>query len=154
MPRPRARSILDWVSRAGYTKEHYYDCVTRELNSVVCATRFKHYEGNRLMRTRCQKNGCGEADSFEHLLECSGMGTPPAVQPGKEAMEEGNEAMLVYLENLAIRAHEINPGPPVPLWSREGDAEIELFSVGSINTESTENRDTDFEMEFENDLPP
>ena len=104
------------------------------------------------MPTQCQNTLCGEEDSFEHLIMRSGVGDPPAVQPGKIAMEEGNEEILEYLEHLAVRAHGINPGPLIPPWPREGGAEIELFSVGSGGAGSGGDG-TDVDIEFENDLP-
>ena len=106
------------------------------------------------MHTQCQNVRCGAVDSFEHLIKCSGMGDPPAVQPGREAMEEGNEEMLTHLEQLANKAYEINPGPPAPMWPREGDAEIELYSICSEDVELEGEGETDIEMEFENDLSP
>ena len=40
------------------------------LNNIVGATRFKVLVGGKLAKTKCQRQGCGEADSWEHFQQC------------------------------------------------------------------------------------
>ena len=52
-------------TNGGHTWEAEHSALFRELScvSAVCATRFKYYEGNRLMSTQCQNTSCGDEDS-------------------------------------------------------------------------------------------
>ena len=40
------------------------------FNNIVAATRFKTFEGSRLMKAICQREGCGAEDSWEHFQLC------------------------------------------------------------------------------------
>ena len=40
------------------------------FNNIVGATRFKAFDGSQLMKAVCQKEGCGQIDSWEHFREC------------------------------------------------------------------------------------
>ena len=75
------------------------------LCSVVCATRFEYYGAGQLLQTECAR--CGEIDSLEHLLRCTGMGPIPSP-------EEDPEPTIQYLVEMARRARDINAGPPIP----------------------------------------
>ena len=54
---------------------------SRETQVVLCgilfATRFKYFEEGVLLRTECQR--CRERDSFDHLLQCTGMVPIPTI---------------------------------------------------------------------------
>ena len=74
------------------------------LCGILCATRFKYFEGSGLLPPTCQK--CGAQDSFVHLVGCVEM-RPPAPSPEPEPMIE-------FLAELARRATRIHAGVPVP----------------------------------------
>ena len=80
---------------------------------MVCATRFKFFQGSRLLGTECAY--CGQVDSFAHLLSCVNIGPPPA-EP---------DALVEYLAELADRAYNVNPGHPRPI-KEGGGIELEL----------------------------
>ena len=83
------------------------------LGSIVCATRFKYFQGARLLQTECAY--CGQVDSFTHLLSCVNIGQPP----------RDSEELVGFLVELADRAYNVNPGNPRPV--REGGGvELEL----------------------------
>ena len=88
------------------------------LSSILRATRFKYYEGGKLLKTSCAR--CGREDNFRHLLECARLFAPvPSVS---------TEEMITFLVELATKAHEINKGIPIP---RREDA-MEMGSAPSL----------------------
>ena len=44
------------------------------FRSIICATRFKFFEGGGLLPTTCMR--CGVVGSLEHLMECAGIQVP------------------------------------------------------------------------------
>ena len=92
------------------------------LCSVICATRFKIFEGGILLRTQCQK--CHGVDSFDHSLDCAR--TPPIPSPG-----EDSEPTVVFSVDLARRAAEFNTGIPIP-WREKvaGDISLRMDTSG------------------------
>ena len=81
--------------------------------SIVCATRFKFFQGDSLLHTEC--GYCGQIDSFSHLISCVNIGEPP----------QGSADLVGYLAELADRAYNVNPGLPRPILEG-GGAELEL----------------------------
>ena len=78
------------------------------ISSIVCATRFKYFEGSVLLPVECQY--CGQIDNFQHVISCTNMGPPPT-----------NRDLLVdYLAELASRARNVNPNRPIPF--RRGES--------------------------------
>ena len=122
------------------------------LSGIVCATRFKYYEGDEKLDTQCQNGKCGQVDSFEHLLQCSGIGEPPDIPVNMDCEEDEDECeeLLEYLEKLAVKAGETHSGLPVPI-RRCVEEELELFSVISRQEEGSEGEVSDLALEFEND---
>ena len=74
------------------------------FSNVVCATRFKFFEGGELLDTVCPKPGCGSVDSLEHLLSCTEMSTAP----------EEREELIAYLVELTVAACPEGSNVPVP----------------------------------------
>ena len=96
------------------------------LCSIICATRFKTLVGGQLLGTECRK--CRTQDGFEHLLQGAELEIPA------ERMEEP-EPTVEFLVLLARRAHEINPGLPIP---RYGPVEIMLGPEQPTTPQQTE----------------
>ena len=105
--------------------------------SIICATRFKYCHKGRLLPTVCQY--CGSVDSLEHLMACVRIGP----MPPHDSSEEGIENRVRFLVELAVRAHNVNPGYPVPC-NMEDVGEVELFP----QTESEESAE-ELELAFE-----
>ena len=79
------------------------------LCTIICATRFKYFEKNKIFPTTCKK--CGAEDSFDHLVLCAGLSRP--------APSLVVEHIVAFLVDLARAAHQINPGLPVPRCTTE-----------------------------------
>ena len=96
------------------------------LCSILCCTRFKYFEGRFLYPTVCQK--CGAEDSFDHLIQCVRLWPPgPTEDP---------DPTVVFLAELARRAHAINPGMPVPKReTTEGDLVLSMSGQTDISGE-------------------
>ena len=75
------------------------------FNNIVAATRFKTFEGQKLVRARCQKRGCGSVDSWEHFLQCYEV-------PDISRMK-GQEKVKRIVE-ICEKAKEPNPIRPKP----------------------------------------
>ena len=67
---------------------------------IICAAGFRHYEGQLRLETACPRPGCGRIDSFEHLLQCTGIGPVPTEV----------EELVQDLARLATTACPGNPG--------------------------------------------
>ena len=101
------------------------------LAGIICATRFKFFEGNHLFPVKCTVSPhCQEEDSFSHLLKCTGLSLPP---DGEE------DELATSLAVLAKKATVKNPGYPEPIKDvKMGEFEIEfppppLRSEGEIS---------------------
>ena len=81
--------------------------------SIVCATRFKFFQGEGLLRT--EYGYFGQIDSSPHLISCVNIGDP----------SQGPAALVGYLAELADRAYYVNPGLHRPVLEG-GGAELEL----------------------------
>ena len=88
------------------------------LASIICATRFKFFEGNRCFLVRCVAGGgCQEPDSFPHLPR----------RAGQEIPQGGAEELVDFLTVLSGRAAGGDPGLPEPLRrAAAGEIELEL----------------------------
>ena len=109
------------------------------LGSIVCATRFKFFQGSRLLPTECAY--CGQIDSLDHLISCVNIGVLP----------KNSDMLVSYLVELVDRAYNVNPGYPRPI--RDGEAaELELrFSDGAESAGSQE--EGWLEMEDDTEVP-
>ena len=85
------------------------------FNNLIGATRFKKLEGSRLVKTRCQRQGCGQQDSWEHFQTCYEI-PPINTLKRKEKIE--------FLVNLCNKIQSSNPIRP-ETWEggvgQEGD---------------------------------
>ena len=107
--RPLVRRTLDSL------KDSRVDQVT--VCSIICATRFKFYDRgtpNTLRPTSCPVCNRNRIDSFDHLVECTGLRNIP----------RNAEFIPDYLRELAQRARRSNPGYPLKYTPDE-----ELFLV-------------------------
>ena len=88
------------------------------LAGILCATRFKYFEGSCRFPVRCQiSSSCQEEDSFPHLLKCIGLSIPKG----------GDSELVTFLTGLAKQATIKNPGLPEPIRDvRMGEFEIEF----------------------------
>ena len=78
------------------------------FRSIICATRFKFFEGGGLLPTTCMR--CGVVGSLEHLMECAGIQVP---------LQSGDPDPTV--EFLAVPTREacrIHTGVPAPFRER------------------------------------
>ena len=75
------------------------------FNNLIGATRFKTFEGGRLMRARCPNKHCGQVDSWEHFKRCYGTTS----MAGKKT-----EDKVKYLVELSKRIRTENPIRPSP----------------------------------------
>ena len=104
------------------------------LRSIICATRFKYFDGKTLLRTVCHLRG--RNGSFRQPISRVTFGAPP----------KDSEQLTEYLAELAYRAFHINPNLPVP-QSEGFDAELDLAA-----SESEEDcTDGNAHLEFEDD---
>ena len=85
------------------------------LGGIMCATRFKYFEGGGLLKTMFGK--CGEEGNFRHLLSCTSLTMP---EPSGDSELFGS-----FLVDLAHRASDIHAGIPIPRRPIESE-EIEL----------------------------
>ena len=100
--------------------------------SILCATRFKYYEEKECRETLCQRPGCGKVDSFDHLLECTKLGSIPT----------DTDELIEFLVELSKKARYGNPGLPVP----HRPLEIFLDAVSESETStSSDNTHLSFE---------
>ena len=74
-------------------------------NNLIGATRFKTFDGARLMRAKCPNKHCGGVDSWEHFIQCYGV----LQMTGKPRDEKVN-----YLVALCHRIRTENPIRPSP----------------------------------------
>ena len=90
------------------------------LAGIICATRFKFFEGDQKFPVKCVVSpNCNEIDSFPHLLKCTKLSIPPE--------SEGEEALMRFLVRMVERATVGNPGFPDPIRSvMDGEIEINL----------------------------
>ena len=120
------------------------------LCSIICGTRFKFHDNGVLRPTVCQKAGCGMIDSFEHLLDCTGLRLP---DPADNPSEDEEEILYSFLEELAFHAYNVNPGFPVPLRTEES-GELAIYTNGedgenSMQSDPAISLDLEFEMDEE-----
>ena len=75
------------------------------FNNIIAATRFKTSDGQQLVRTKCQRTGCGSVDSWEHFLSC--------YQVPEISMLTGREKINAIVE-ICKKAKEPNAARPKP----------------------------------------
>ena len=89
------------------------------LARIFCATRFKYFEGGQKIPVQCCVTpGCTDADSFPHLLRCTGLKIPKDCGEGQ---------LCGFLSLLAQSATVMNPGRPQPTRVvQEGEVELHI----------------------------
>ena len=94
------------------------------FNNLIGATRFKTFEGAKLMRARCPNTNCGSVDSWEHFRRCY------RVEPlaGKTVEEK-----VQYLVQLSRRIRTDNPIRPKPTEIPYRGSEGEITRVEDIS---------------------
>ena len=75
------------------------------FNNIVAATRFKTSDGQRLVRARCQRPGCGKIDSWEHFLQCYEV---------PDISHLAGRAKVEKIVEICMQAKEPNPVRPRP----------------------------------------
>ena len=75
------------------------------FNNIVAATRFKTFEGSKLMKAICQKKGCGKDDTWEHFRSC--------YQVQDLSMVDRKTRLQEIIE-ICKRAEVPNPARPKP----------------------------------------
>ena len=96
------------------------------LSSIICATRFKAFaEGGGLLEVRCLK--CGEVDSFDHLLKCTGVHKLPTGGTEQEVL-----GFLVALTREAVKY--------APVWPSAVE-KVEPMEISLQASEEEEDQD-------------
>ena len=75
------------------------------FNNIVAATRFKTFEGSKLMEAICQKKGCGVEDTWEHFRSCYQV---------RDLRTEDRKTRLQEIIGICKRAEVPNPARPKP----------------------------------------
>ena len=77
------------------------------FNNIVGATRFKAFDGSqlKLMKAVCQKEGCGQIDSWEHFREC---------YQAPDLSKYDRKAKVETIIEVCKRAEQPNPARPCP----------------------------------------
>ena len=75
------------------------------FHNIVVATRFKTFDGQHLMRAKCQRSGCGMVDSWEHSRERYEI---------PDISELKGQAKTEKLANICKKTKERNPVRPRP----------------------------------------
>ena len=75
------------------------------LNNLIGATRFKTFNGTKLMRAKCPKENCGKTDSWEHFVRCYEV---------ERMAGSSREDKVNYLVALCRRIRTENPIRPNP----------------------------------------
>ena len=102
------------------------------LCSILCATRFKYYEGGDLLNTSCAK--CGKEDNFKHLLKCADLTAP--------APRKNPEETINFLVELASRAQQIHNGIPIPIRSNHDGANPNAQNLMANDLQNTSQPNT------------
>ena len=105
------RAVIKASMKSLQAKRQWQVC----LASVICATRYKFFdEKEQLQSARCP-NGCGCADSLEHMLECYALEPPDSAAPFQEKAN--------FLRNLAIKVARNSRPIPTPFEAAVSGAE-------------------------------
>ena len=75
------------------------------FNNIVGATRFKVMEGSQLRRAKCQKEGCGAIDYWEHFRKCYQV---------PDIGKQDRNKRIPEIVKVCERAEVKNPGRPRP----------------------------------------
>ena len=75
------------------------------FNNLIGATRFKTFDGARLMRSKCPNKDCGQVDSWEHFIKCYG---------AQRMLGRPKNERVKYLVTLCQRIRTDNPIRPQP----------------------------------------
>ena len=75
------------------------------FNNIVAATRFKTFEGTKLMKAICRKEGCGAEDTWEHFRTCYQV---------RDLSMVDRKTRLQEIIGICKRAEVPNPARPKP----------------------------------------
>ena len=96
------------------------------FNNIVAATRFKTFEGQHLVRARCQRRGCGSVDSWEHFLQCYEV---------PDISSLAGQAKVEKIVDICKRAKEPNSVRPRPSEVAYAGAGETIQAGASMETE-------------------
>ena len=122
------------------------------LANIICATRFEFFEEEgALLRVR-RRNGCGEVDSLDHLLNCHNLGMANADGSFEEKVDFLKSMAVRTARNCPILPTPIPRSPAIaPLQSEE--YEISLGSPGvQVNSDGHREQSEEWSLEIDQHL--